>query len=62
MISTSNLTTERGVKNSPPDFPALAATPAFLDKNGLSVASWADETHVYLVASKAGRAALQQLL
>lgn len=44
------------------DFPALASTPAFLDKEGVSVASWADETHVYLVASKAGRAALQQLL
>jgi hypothetical protein len=44
------------------DFPALAATPAFLDRNGISVASWADDTHVYLVASKAGRAALQQLL
>ena len=44
------------------DFPALAAAPAFMDKNGMSVASWADETHVYLVASKAGRAALQRLL
>ncbi len=44
------------------DFPALASAPAFLDKEGVSVASWADETHVYLVASKAGRAALQRLL
>ncbi|HEY0862668.1 MAG TPA: hypothetical protein VGD97_01065 [Lacunisphaera sp.] len=44
------------------DFPALASVPVFLDKEGVSVASWADETHVYLVASKAGRAALQQLL
>jgi len=44
------------------DFPALAAAPAFLDKEGMSVATWADETHIYLVASKAGRAALQQLL
>jgi hypothetical protein len=44
------------------DFPALASAPTFLDMEGISVASWADEAHVYLVASKAGRAALQQLL
>jgi hypothetical protein len=44
------------------DFPALAATPTFLDKDGMSLAAWADEAHVYLVASKAGRAALEQLL
>lgn len=44
------------------DFPALAATPAFWDKDGISVAAWTDDAHVYLVASKAGRAALQQLL
>lgn len=44
------------------DFPAVAADPAFMDKDGISVASWADDSYVYLVASKAGRAALQQLL
>jgi hypothetical protein len=44
------------------DFPALAAAPAFLEKDGLSVASWADAAHVYLVAGKAGRAALERLL
>lgn len=44
------------------DFPAIAGAPAFMDKDGSSVASWADDAHVYLVASKAGRAALQQLL
>lgn len=44
------------------DFPALAAAPSFLDRNGMSVAAWADEAHVYLVASKAGRAALERLL
>jgi hypothetical protein len=44
------------------DFPALAATPIFLEKDGMSVTAWADDTLVYLVAGKAGRAALEQLL
>lgn len=44
------------------DFPAIAKTPAFMDRGRASVASWADDTHVYLVASKAGRAAIEQLL
>jgi len=44
------------------DFPALASAPAFQDRDGMSVASWADNTHVYLVAGKAGRAALERLL
>lgn len=44
------------------DFPAVAGSPTFMDKDGSSVASWADDTHVYLIASKAGRAALQRLL
>jgi hypothetical protein len=44
------------------DFSALAAAPAFLDRDGMSVAAWADEAHVYLVASKAGHAALERLL
>lgn len=44
------------------DFPAIAAAPSFMDKDGLSVATWADDNHVYLVAGKAGRAALERLL
>lgn len=44
------------------DFPALEATPTFMDRDGLSVATWADSSHVYLVAGKAGRAALERLL
>jgi hypothetical protein len=44
------------------DFPAIAAAPTFQDKDGLSAVSWADNTHVYLIAGKAGRAALQRLL
>jgi hypothetical protein len=44
------------------DFPAIAATPSFVEKDGLSVASWGDQNLVYLVAGKAGRAAVQQLL
>jgi hypothetical protein len=44
------------------DFPAVASAPGFMDKDGLSVASWADQAHVYLVATKAGRPALEQLL
>lgn len=44
------------------DFPAVAAAPSFVDREGLSVASWADQNLVYLVAGKAGRAALEHLL
>jgi hypothetical protein len=44
------------------DFPAIAAVPSFTDKDGMSVASWADQNYVYLVAGKAGRAAVAQLL
>jgi hypothetical protein len=44
------------------DFPAIASSPAFVDREGRSVASWADDAHVYLVASKTGRAALERLL
>jgi hypothetical protein len=44
------------------DFPAVASAPRFEEKGDLSVASWADQTHVYLVAGKAGRAALERLL
>jgi hypothetical protein len=44
------------------DFPAIAASPAFMDKDGSSVATWADDAYIYLVASKAGRVALERLL
>jgi hypothetical protein len=44
------------------DFPSVAAAPGFTGKDGLSVVSWADQNYVYLVAGKAGRAALEQLL
>jgi hypothetical protein len=46
------------------DFPALAAvlTPVLADRNGASVASWADAAHVFVVVSKTGRAPLARLL
>ncbi|MDI1247798.1 MAG: hypothetical protein PSV13_02850 [Lacunisphaera sp.] len=46
------------------DFPALAAalTPVLTDRNGASVASWADATHLIVVVSKTGRAPLERLL
>ena len=46
------------------DFPALAAAaaPALVDRNGASIASWADTDHLYLVVSKTGRPALEKLL
>lgn len=46
------------------DFPALAAvlTPVLSDRNGASLASWADASHLFVVVSKAGRAPLQRLL
>ena len=44
------------------DFPAVASSPAFAEKGGLTVASWADQAHVYLVAGKVGRVALERLL
>ena len=46
------------------DFPALAAAvaPALVDRNGASIAAWADPSHLYVVVSKTGRAALEKLL
>ena len=46
------------------DFPSLArvVAPVLADRNGTSVASWADATHLYVVVSKTGRAALERLL
>ncbi len=41
---------------------ALTATPSIIDRQGVAVAAWADAEHVFLVAGKSGRAALQQLL
>ncbi len=46
------------------DFPSVSgqAAPVFTEKNGVSVALWTDAAHVYVLAGKAGREALQQLL
>ncbi len=46
------------------DFPEMKAgdAPVFADRGGVSVAMWADGSHVYMVGSKAGRGALQKLL
>jgi len=45
------------------DFPALAAAvaPVLADRNGSSIASWADSSLVYVVVSKTGRSALERL-
>lgn len=46
------------------DFPALAAklAPTFMDQAGASAAAWSDGKHIYVVASRAGRAAIQHLI
>lgn len=46
------------------DFPSLAGriAPTFKDEQGASAAAWSDGNHVYVVASRAGRAALQSLI
>lgn len=46
------------------DFPALATAvaPVMLDKGGASAAMWADSSHLYVVVSKSGQAALTKLL
>lgn len=45
------------------DFPEISTSPSFLDgQDGVAVAAWADQQHIYLVAGKAGRAVLQSLL
>jgi hypothetical protein len=43
------------------DFPGISDTASFVDRGGSTVATWADEAYVYLVASKAGRAAVERL-
>jgi hypothetical protein len=44
------------------DFPGIAEQPSFMDKVGSSAAIWSDDTHIYVIASKAGRAAIERLL
>ncbi|MBI2517323.1 MAG: DUF3379 family protein [Opitutae bacterium] len=46
------------------DFPALAKklAPTFKDKPGASAAAWSDGEHIYVVASRAGHAALQNVI
>ena len=46
------------------DFPALAAalTPVLTYRNGASIASWADASHLFVVVSKTGRVPLERLL
>ena len=46
------------------DFPALVAAlaPVLTDRNGASIASWADASHLFVVVSKTGRAPLERLL
>ena len=46
------------------DFPALAAalTPVLAHRDGASIASWADASHLFVVVSKTGPAPLQRLL
>jgi hypothetical protein len=46
------------------DFPELAAalSPVLTDRNGASLASWADAAHLFVVVSKTGRAPLERLL
>ena len=46
------------------DFPQMKAggAPVFADRGEVSVAMWADGGHVYMVGTKAGRAALQKLI
>jgi len=46
------------------DFPQLAAklAPSFTDHEGASAAAWSDGRHIFVVASKAGREAIQRLI
>jgi hypothetical protein len=46
------------------DFPALlaAVAPSLVDHNGTGIASWADNSLLYVVVSKTGRSALEKLL
>ena len=46
------------------DFPTLAAAaiPTLVDRNGMSIASWADAAHLFVVVSKKGHSELEKLL
>lgn len=46
------------------DFPQLAKklTPSFTEHAGASAAAWSDGEHIFVVASKAGREAIQRLI
>ena len=46
------------------DFPSVAAKlkPTFRDEGSASAVAWADDHHIFVVASKAGREALQRLI
>ncbi len=46
------------------DFPNLTApsAPAIADHAGVSIASWSDQTYLYLVVSPTGRTALEKIL
>ncbi len=46
------------------DFPALVADakPVLTERDGASLAAWADAAHVFVVVSKTGRTALERLL
>ncbi len=46
------------------DFPAIAAKlkPTFRDGSGASAAAWVDGQHIFVIASKAGREAIQRLI
>ncbi|MBX3736169.1 MAG: hypothetical protein KF715_05730 [Candidatus Didemnitutus sp.] len=46
------------------DFPLLAKklTPSFTERPGASAAAWSDGEHIFVVASKAGRDAIQRLI
>jgi hypothetical protein len=46
------------------DFPHVAAKlpPTFTDKDGVSAAAWSNGEHIFVVASKAGREAIQHLM
>ena len=46
------------------DFPSVAAKlpPSFRDQGGVSAGAWADGQHIFVVASKAGREAIQKLI
>lgn len=46
------------------DFPNVAAhlKPTYRDENGASAVAWTDGRHIFVVASKGGRAALQGLI